>query len=763
MNGGRLLAHGKHVAVLAVIAWSATWACAASAEETSPELQLLAAVQEADLPEVRRLLKQGAYKPTTFLGIVTLGVAKSGSEEVHAEMAALLQAELDDHLQSGELTESFLGTRRLLERLDEPDFKAGRRQVGGRFRDCPKCPEMTVLPTGTFEMGSPSTEQRRLPWEGPLHGVAIEVPVAMSSHEVTVSEFTHFAADTGHSTGDACWTFDMSFSELLEWSPDTAMALRQGVGAVRRAGKGWRSPGFDQSGRHPVVCVSWNDARAYAQWLSGQTGESYRLPSEAEWEYAARAGTNTATYWGDASADACRHMNGGGIAGAETKAQASGESTDPLACRDDYRHSSTAGSFEPNAFGLYDMLGNAWEWTADCANTSYRYAPSDGSAWEGGHCSERAVRGGSYRDLLFPARSALRKFLRKDIRVADVGFRVVRSMRTDSFDAGDRTNGGQARESEREIGDRFRDCPGCPEMVVVPAGSFEMGSRRGEKGRYRDEGPVRDVKIADRIAVGVYEVNRAEFARFVGQAQYTTGGACEVAFLGRRTTVGEEGWRSPGLSQRRSHPVVCVDWHDARAYAQWLSGRTGKTYRLPSEAEWEYVARGGSTGLPPWSSSERRRSGHSSWARQCAYANGADRSFADQVIAHSESGAVEQVADLVSELVASCEDWHATTSPVGSYRSNDFGMHDMIGNAYEWTEDCWNRNYRRAPTDGRPRTAGDCQYRVVRGGSYLSGWRMLRPANRAAWRATDKLATVGFRVVRSLAADPDPGRSAERD
>ncbi|MDE0055585.1 MAG: SUMF1/EgtB/PvdO family nonheme iron enzyme, partial [Gammaproteobacteria bacterium] len=511
-------------------------------------------------------------------------------------------------------------------------------------------------------------------------------------------------------------------------------------------------------------------ARAYAQWLSGETGESYRLPSEAEWEYAARAGTNTATYWGDAGTDACRHMNGHGIFVAETKTQVSGESTDPLACRDDYRHSSTAGSFEPNAFGLYDMLGNAWEWTADCANTSYRYAPSDGSAWERGSCSERAVRGGSYAALL-RARSAMRKFLPKGDRVADVGFRVVRSMRTDAFDVAGRAEAEETRETGRSPGERFRDCPDCPEMVGVPAGSFEMGSRRREKGRFRDEGPVRDVEIADGLAVGVYEVTRAEFARFIEESRHETGGICEVVLYGRRETVGEAGWRSPGFRQHGSHPVVCVDWYDARAYTQWLSRRTGKTYRLPSEAEWEYVARAGSTAPRPWLRSEDARSRRASWARQCAHVNGADLSLAEKIIAEAQSTAGEEnanaaskFADAVSGAVASCEDWHFFTAPVGSYRSNDLGVYDIIGNVYEWTEDCWNKNYRRAPTDGSPWTTGDCQYRVGRGGAYLSGPRALRPAYRRALRNTDKLTNVGFRVVRSIVAGPSAGRSAaERD
>ena len=782
MNGSRLLAHAKHFTLLAVIACSAMWTCAAPAEEASPALQLLAAAREGDLPEVRRLVEEGAYEPTTLLGIAALAAASAGNEEGHGEIAALLQAQLDEHLESGAFAESLENAvreglreraaknpdiefnRRLLERLGGTDVEVRPRPVGDRFRDCPTCPEMIVLPSGAFEMGSPATEEGRTEWEGPRRRVAIGVPVAMSSHEVTVAEFAHFVAETRHSTGGSCWTFDMSFSELLDTDPKSMLQKSHiGMGAINRAGRGWRNPGFNQNGRHPVVCVSWDDARAYAHWLSGETGESYRLPSEAEWEYAVRAGTSTMTYWGGLGAEACLHMNGGPDFVAEMKAQVSGESTDPLACRDDYRHSSTVRSFEPNGFGLYDMLGNAWEWTADCANTSYRDAPTDGSAWQVGQCSARAVRGGSYEDSVRPARSALRKFLPQGVRVADVGFRVVRSMRANTLDLVGRADVENTHENKRGLGERFRDCPGCPEMIVVPAGSFEMGSPRREKGRSRDEGPVRDVEISDGLAVGVYEVTRGEFARFVSEARHATGGICQLAFRGQRATVGEDGWRSPGFHQHGSHPVVCVDWHDARAYAQWLSERTGETYRLPSEAEWEYVARAGSIGPRPWLRSEHARSGRSSWARQCAYVNGADRSFADYVTAYSKSDAVDGIADWMSDFVASCEDWHPGTSPVGSYRSNDFGVHDIIGNAYEWTEDCWNKSYRRAPTDGRPWTAGDCEYRVGRGGAYLSQSHALRPAHRQAFRDTDQLTSVGFRVVRSVAAGSRAGRSAESD
>ena len=147
--------------------------------------------------------------------------------------------------------------------------KAGPK-AGDRFRDCAECPEMVVVPAGSYRMGSPSYEQGRQEREGPVHEVTIAAPFAVGVYEVTVAEFRRFVDETGYSAGSSWSTFE----------PGEC-----------RAGRGWRNPGFGQNGRHPVTCVNWDDAQAYAAWLSRETGEEYRLPSESEWEYAARGGT----------------------------------------------------------------------------------------------------------------------------------------------------------------------------------------------------------------------------------------------------------------------------------------------------------------------------------------------------------------------------------------------------------------------------------------------------------------------------------------
>ena len=280
--------------------------------------------------------------------------------------------------------------------------KAGPK-VGDQFRDCPACPEMVVVPAGSYRMGSPSSEEGQ-PDERPVHEVTIAVPFAIGRHEVTVAEFGRFADATGYSTGNSCRTFEGG-----DWKS--------------RAGRGWRNPGFGQSGRHPVACVSWNDAQAYVAWLSRETGEEYRLPSESEWEYAARAGTATARYWGDDESRQCRHANG-----ADASAKERYSDWTAASCRDGHAHTAPVGSFATNGWGLHDVLGNVWEWTEDCWNNSYAGAPSDGSAWEYGECSERVLRGGSWDSEPSVLRAAVRFWNSTGDRNYNVGFRVARTL-----------------------------------------------------------------------------------------------------------------------------------------------------------------------------------------------------------------------------------------------------------------------------------------------------------------------------------------------
>lgn len=281
-----------------------------------------------------------------------------------------------------------------------------RMGPGTAFRDCGDCPEMVVLPPGRFLMGSAEAESGRLEREGPLHAVSIRHSLAVGKYEITRSEFARFVEETGYAAGDGC----------VIW----------GAGrAERDVARNWRNPGFHQSDRDPIVCVSWYDAKAYVQWLSMVTAKPYRLLSEAEWEYAARAGQASSRPWGEEPGEACAHAN---VADATAKAEIPGTAFWVFhECNDGWAYTAPVGRFRPNSFGLHDMIGNVWEWTEDCWNETYAGAPSDGSAWTSGDCVLRILRGGSWNDLPRLARSAYRDRVPNGDRDAVSGFRVARS------------------------------------------------------------------------------------------------------------------------------------------------------------------------------------------------------------------------------------------------------------------------------------------------------------------------------------------------
>jgi formylglycine-generating enzyme required for sulfatase activity len=242
-------------------------------------------------------------------------------------------------------------------------------------------------------------------------------------------------------------------------------------------------------------------------------------------------------------------------------------------------------------------------------------------------------------------------------------------------------------------GQVFRDCDECPEMVVIPAGSLLMGSPAAEKGRSDQEGPQHEVTLPQAFAVGRYEVSFDEWD------------AC-VAAGGRRHKPGEDNW---GRGRR---PVINVSWLDAQAYVSWLTKKTGKAYRLLSEAEWEYAARAGTTTAYPW--------GDEPGSRRANFAGSGSQWSGSQ------------------------------TAPVGSFPPNGFGLHDMIGNVWEWTQDCWNDNHQGGPADGLAREGGDCGRRVKRGSSWVNDPDSARVAYRDGVESGYRDSVVGFRLARTL-------------
>jgi formylglycine-generating enzyme required for sulfatase activity len=256
-----------------------------------------------------------------------------------------------------------------------------------------------------------------------------------------------------------------------------------------------------------------------------------------------------------------------------------------------------------------------------------------------------------------------------------------------------------AQERALKPGDSFKEGGECPEMIVVRAGRFLMGSREGEGDG--NEHPQHEVIIAKPFAVAKFAVTFDEWD------------AC-AASGGCRRDVSDQQWG------RRRRPAINVSWDDARAYIKWLSSITGKPYRLLSEAEWEYAARAGSETKYPW--------GDNFQPNGKAMANARDSG--------SEWGGKQ-------------------TAPVGSFPANAFGLHDMVGNVWEWVEDCWNGSYRGAPGDGSPWTSGDCSRRVVRGSSWFNYPGNLRSADRYGDYAGNRITVLGFRVARTLSAGSD--------
>ena len=294
----------------------------------------------------------------------------------------------------------------------ETAARATLLQSGSRFKDCEECPEMIVAPAGIFTIGSPPDEPGRQADEGPQREVRFAHSLAVGRYEVTRDQYEAFLRDTRHPVSGMCMTD--------RWKPGTWQL---------DAATNFHDPGFAQTGDHPAACVSWNDAKAYVAWLNTKTVGGYRLLSEAEWEYLARAGSTTAYPWGPDVNDGCTQMNGYDRVILEKKGDLyKGEAVPFAACSDGHLNTSPAGSYAPNAFGIYDMIGNLGEWVEDCATTSYDSLQSDGTHTDG-DCSKRIVRGGSWGTQPRQLRTAER--IRYSPTAVDdsIGIRVAKDVR----------------------------------------------------------------------------------------------------------------------------------------------------------------------------------------------------------------------------------------------------------------------------------------------------------------------------------------------
>ncbi len=270
-------------------------------------------------------------------------------------------------------------------------------------------PVVTVMPSGSILFGASDSGG----YGGPTPQVDITQMFAISQREVTVDEFARFVAETGYRT-DA------------EKDEGSGFCGGDGAGSIANRSS-WRAPAFNQTGSHPVVCVSWNDAQAYIAWLSERTGETYRLPSESEWEYSARDAADMTRHPWKSASEACMFANVGDLAA--VSGDGSTISNDgPYPCDDGARNTAPVASYPASRLGLYDMLGNASEWVQDCWESQHENVPSDGRAYETEACTSRTIRGSDWQTFADMAEFVNRESLAPTASSTTLGFRVVRQL-----------------------------------------------------------------------------------------------------------------------------------------------------------------------------------------------------------------------------------------------------------------------------------------------------------------------------------------------
>lgn len=292
------------------------------------------------------------------------------------------------------------------------------------------------------------------------------------------------------------------------------------------------------------------------------------------------------------------------------------------------------------------------------------------------------------------------------------------------------------RDADNDLEDGYvRDCAVCPEMKTMPAGRFTMGAsadlvntlpwtRPIEGARILWESPEVEVTIAQPFLLGVFEITRDQYAEFEKATNHPTTLNCVVWAGDWDSSANRRTWADPGIPQDSDHPVVCVSRNDATAYAAWLTDITGRRYTLPSEAQWEYASRAGSTSTYPWGNDGQDA---------CAYANVSDATMATAHPARASQA---------------CDDTYLYTAPVGMHQANAWGLHDMIGNVWEWVADCWTINHDTLLADGATVTTGFCNESPLRGGAYGTGPLFTRSSTRGGPDPlTMRQSWIGFRVA----------------
>lgn len=605
-----------------------------------------------------------------------------------------------------------------------------------------KFPEMVPLKGGIYQMGAARTDRNSSPSERPQHEVNI-TSFAIGKFEVTNAEFVQFLNEKGNQEeGGGQWLLiDPVLTKIKFTFP--------GIFVVEK--------GYEN---YPVVGVSWYGANAYCRWLKERTGILFRLPTEAEWEFACRGGTKTEYSFGE---DITNHEKYGW-----------------------FRSNSGYGPHEvgqklPNKFGLYDMHGNMWEWCLDGWSKNYDNTPRSGHAVRLKGYKLRVVRGGSWWEPLKESRSANRHNFLPILEINQlVGFRVVASLKKGFIDEEvekvlvimQAYNVFKLALSENPIStllahfnkyssikksetkDEIKELKEMPDnvkavalkgikvgknekgyweadfgdeiiMVYIPAGKFTMGSDMGDD----DEQPPHYVHL-DGYWIGKYEVTVKQFRIFVKNYIYKTQSEDDgwSYALNENGTKWEKktgvNWRNPGFKQDEDHPVVNVSWNYAVEYCKWFSKRTGLAFKLPSEAQWEKAARGIDERKYPWGNDS---------------ISGKKLNFQDkQILLKTKSTSAYKDID----------DSYVYTAPVGSYPLgiSPYGVLDMLGNVWEWCNDLYDRKYYYISPMKNPPGPKSRSDHVLRGGGwYYSDVSISCTDRNAAWplyRSQD----IGFRL-----------------
>jgi formylglycine-generating enzyme required for sulfatase activity/serine/threonine protein kinase/Flp pilus assembly protein TadD len=574
--------------------------------------------------------------------------------------------------------------------------------------------KLVLIPAGEFRMGSTASEVAQMLQtfsdakkedfddEQPQHRVRITKPFYLGVHEVTVGQFRKFVEDRGYKTE-------------AEKDDRGGFGFNESTGRFE-SGKQytWKNPGFAQTDLHPVVNVSWNDAVAFCEWLSRKENARSRLPTEAEWEYACRAGTTT---WYSSGSDPESLAQVGNVADATLKAKRLSDLAHStyINGRDGYVFTAPAGQFQANDFGLYDMHGNVWEWCADWYDKDYYVGSPVDDPKGPSSGSDRVGRGGGYCSRPGGGRpgggrSSGRNGGSPEDRRLNLGFRVARSPSDSKTVMSDQElpapegkpppeNGSMPSAASKPPTPQPAGKPAGPaamltnslgmKLVLLPAGEFQMGSPASDRDASSNEKPQHRVRITKPFYMGVYEVTQGEYERVMG--------------------TNPSNFKESGSSA----PVETVSWYDAQEFCKKLSSRpeeqaAGRVYRLPTEAEWEYACRAGSTTKYTFGDSEAEL-GQYAW-----FAGNSERK----------------------------------THPVGQKKPNAWGLYDLHGNVWEWCQE-WDGSYAAGSVSDPSGPSSGSDGVVGRGG----GWRFrpwdCRSSFRFRFSPEFALFYLGFRVARS--------------